>query len=133
MKLQKLFMIHIKIWTCLTYLLLPFFVFRLYRTQMYPWGWYGISMVGDAALQTALISQCLWTTKIISYKITCSLKNRDFAYSDSTTQATEHSQYWMLPGNTQAGYSGGNMQWNKFSTQKWQGFSILTTLYKQRS
>ena len=39
--------------------LLPFFVFRLYRTQMYPWGWYGISMVGDAALQTALISQCL--------------------------------------------------------------------------
>ena len=26
---------------------------------MYPWGWYGISMVSDAALQTALISVSL--------------------------------------------------------------------------
>lgn len=33
-------------------------------------------------------------------------------FSDSTTQAAEHSQYWMLPGNTQAGCSGGDMQWN---------------------
>lgn len=33
-------------------------------------------------------------------------------FFDSMTQAAEHSQYWKLPGNTQAGCSGGNTQWN---------------------